>query len=295
MANGQTTAITPYNQKVNDVRGLLEKAKGQIALALPKHMNPDRLLRITLSSCNRNPKLFDCDRMSLIAAVMQSAALGLEPDGALGEAYLIPYGSQVQFQAGYKGLMKLARNSGMVGAIGGNVVRKRDVFDYEEGPEGKLHHVPFKPTVPDDADDLALREGGESMATIAGPMTHAYAWARLKDGTIQKAVMTRAQVLAIRARSQAWGYYVKSKKECPWVTDPEPMWIKTAIKRLMKLCPQSAELAKAIALDSAAEAGLSQDFSDVIDTTATEDKAPPRTPSDLLPTPDDPASDRSGQ
>lgn len=269
--------IVPYNQRVSNVRSLLEKALPQIKLALPKHMNADRLARIALSSCTRNPKLFECDPLTLMAAVLQSAALGLEPDGALGEAYLIPYNGKVQFQVGYRGLMKLARNTGQVGAIGASVVRKRDVFEWGEGPDGAFKHVPFSPPVPDDASDLAAKEGGEELEKLCGPMTHAYAWAKLKDGTAMVKVMTRVEVLAIRGRSQAWQTYITKKYSCPWVTDPAAMWKKTAIKQLAKLMPQSPELARAVSLDSQSEAGLSQDFGDVLDTTAQDAPSGPPT------------------
>ena len=222
---------------------------------------------------------------ALVAAVIQSATLGLEPDGALGEAYLVPYGGKVQFQAGYKGMMKLARQSGAVGAIGANVVRKRDVFEYTEGPEGTLRHVPFALDIPDEADDLALKEGAEDLAKIAGPLTHAYAWAKLKDGTIQRVVLNRIQVLARREKSSGWqAYRAKKISDNPWATSPAAMWQKTAIRELMKLCPQSVELARALKLDAAAESGAPQDFGDVIESTATEGDAPapPRTTGDLL-------------
>ena len=284
--NGQvSTALTPYQKKVGDVRSLLERSKGQIKVALPKHMDGDRMLRITMTSVQKNPRLLDCDPMSLVAAVIQSATLGLEPDGALGEAYLVPYGGKVQFQAGYKGMMKLARQSGAVGAIGANVVRKRDVFEYTEGPEGTLRHVPFALDIPDEADDLALKEGAEDLAKIAGPLTHAYAWAKLKDGTIQRVVLNRIQVLARREKSSGWqAYRAKKISDNPWATSPAAMWQKTAIRELMKLCPQSVELARALKLDAAAESGAPQDFGDVIESTATEGDAPapPRTTGDLL-------------
>lgn len=286
MANGQaSTALTPYQKKVGDVRSLLERSKGQIKVALPKHMDGDRMLRITMTSVQKNPRLLDCDPMSLVAAVIQSATLGLEPDGALGEAYLVPYGGKVQFQAGYKGMMKLARQSGAVGAIGANVVRKRDVFEYTEGPDGTLRHVPFALDIPDEADDLALKEGAEDLAKIAGPLTHAYAWAKLKDGTIQRVVLNRIQVLARREKSSGWqAYRAKKISDNPWATSPAAMWQKTAIRELMKLCPQSVELARALKLDAAAESGAPQDFGDVIESTATEGDAPPapRTTGDLL-------------
>lgn len=49
--------------------------------------------------------------------MMQAAQLGVEPNTPIGQAYLIPYGNQVQFQLGYKGLIDLAYRSGEVQSI----------------------------------------------------------------------------------------------------------------------------------------------------------------------------------
>lgn len=50
--------------------------------------------------------------MSFLAALMNAAQLGLEPNTPLGQAYLIPYKNksvlECQFQIGYKGLIDLA-------------------------------------------------------------------------------------------------------------------------------------------------------------------------------------------
>src|SRR5262245_29341353 len=113
--------MIPAKQKIATVRDLLEKSRAQIALALPRHMSADRMLRVAMTSVQRNPLLLDCTPVSLVGAIIQSSQLGLEPDGELGEAYLIPYRNnkkggqrEVQFQTGYKGLLKLARNSGAI-------------------------------------------------------------------------------------------------------------------------------------------------------------------------------------
>ena len=102
------------NNPTNNIRALLEKSKGQIAMALPKHLNADRIVRVAMTSVQRTPELLKCDPISLVAAVIQSSQLGLEPDGILGHAYLIPFNNtkkgrmEVQFIPGYKGLIDLA-------------------------------------------------------------------------------------------------------------------------------------------------------------------------------------------
>src|SRR6185295_8439349 len=56
--------IVTLKQKLNDVRGLLEKMRDQLVMALPKHFTADRFLRITLTAVQKEPKLLDCYRPS---------------------------------------------------------------------------------------------------------------------------------------------------------------------------------------------------------------------------------------
>jgi recombination protein RecT len=57
---------------------MLEQFKGEIARALPKHLSPDRMVRIALTAFRMNPKLAQTDPRSVFAAVIQSSQLGLE-------------------------------------------------------------------------------------------------------------------------------------------------------------------------------------------------------------------------
>ena len=81
--------------KASDKRGLVrtwfEQALPEIQKAAPKHIDPQRLIRVALTACIQNPKLLDCTRESLMRSLLQAAQLGLEPDGLLGQAYLIPF------------------------------------------------------------------------------------------------------------------------------------------------------------------------------------------------------------
>ena len=67
-----------------------DRFKKQMALALPKSLTADRLTRIVLTEFRKTPALLSCDRESLFGAVLQCAALGLEPGSALGHCYLLP-------------------------------------------------------------------------------------------------------------------------------------------------------------------------------------------------------------
>jgi recombination protein RecT len=63
----QSVALTPFQAKVSSIRTLLDRAKGQIKLALPRHIDPDRLLRIAMTSVQKTPELLDCNPQSLLA------------------------------------------------------------------------------------------------------------------------------------------------------------------------------------------------------------------------------------
>jgi len=68
-----------------------------------------------------------------------------------------------------------------------------------------------------------------------GRVTHVYAVARLKDGGIQREVMTTAEVEKIRKKSRAG-------QSGPWKEHWDEMAKKTVIRRLVKLLPISVDL-----------------------------------------------------
>lgn len=93
----------------------------EIKKALPTVLTPERFTRIALSALNNTPTLQQCTPMSFLAALMNAAQLGLEPNTPLGQAYLIPYKNkgimECQFQIGYKGLIDLAYRNGQMQTI----------------------------------------------------------------------------------------------------------------------------------------------------------------------------------
>lgn len=247
-ANTQQQAVMP--RPVAVFRDLLEKMKPQIKLALPRHVDPDRMLRIVLTTIQRTPKLLECTRESLLGCIVQCAQLGLEPDGMLGHAYLIPFFNgrsnrfECQLIVGYKGLLKLARQSGEISSIVARVVHAKDEFQFEFGLE---------------RDTLVHRPTGDP---DPGALTHAYAIFRLKDGAVHFDVMTVAQINRIRDSSQG---YKRDKASSPWTHHYDEMAKKTVIRRASKMAPASIEdrLQRAAVLDERAEAGLPQDIEEI--------------------------------
>lgn len=217
-----STEVAQQEPKKRTLADLIEMQKPAIAKALPRHMNPERMARIATTVLRQTPALSRCTPESFLGALMTASQLGLEP-GALGEAYFVPYGTVCTFIPGYRGLIKLARQSGLVADIYAEVVRANDSFQVKLGLNRDIQH---------DIVDRVNR----------GDVTDVYAVAKFKDGTSTFVTMTVAEVEAIRTRS-------KAGRNGPWVTDWEAMAKKTAVKQLSKWLPLSAEFNTAAVLD----------------------------------------------
>ncbi|MFZ4440570.1 MAG: recombinase RecT [Syntrophales bacterium] len=244
MAKTEDRALTPQ-AKAQSIRALFNdnRVKGEIMKALPKHMTADKLIRVAMTSIQRNPKLMDCTQQSLLGCIMTSAALGLEPDPFLGQAYFVPYWNtkkncyEAQFMPGYRGYIALARRTGELQSVSSQVVYERDFFTLQYGLTEKLDHIPA------DGD--------------RGDIKGAYVIFRYKDGAYSFDYMTYADIKAIAKRSKT---YDEKKNEWtgPWATDEGEMCKKTVVKRHAKLTPMSVEFSKASALEDRAHMGESQ-------------------------------------
>ena len=233
LASPQNKQLAPFD----NIRGMLEKMKSQIARALPKHVTPERMTRIALTELRKTPKLLDCYPESFCGAIMACSQLGLEPGGSLGQIYLIPYGKEVQAQIGYKGMIELARRSGQIVSLGAHEVHENDVFEFEYGLQEKLRHVP------------SLKNRGQLIAV--------YAVAHFVGGGHQIEVMSKEDVDKIRATS-------KSQNSTPWVKFYNEMAKKTVIRKLFKYLPISIEkLQLAMQLEDAADSG-NQNFKEIL-------------------------------
>jgi recombination protein RecT len=245
------------SNQLTTISALLTKNKNQIQIALPAHMKTDRLIRVAMTEVHKNKDLLACDPYSVCGAVVQAAQLGLEPGGALGHCYLVPYKGKAQLQLGYRGMIDLARRSGAILSISARVVYEKDFFEYEFGLNERLEHKPF--------------EGEDPGAPVKF-----YAVAHIKDGGRQFEVMTFAQVEKVRKKSPG-------ANSAPWREHFEEMAKKTVIRRLFKYLPVSIELQRAVGLDEMAEAGVDQRNSSFIQSMDGEYKSDdPKSPIDVI-------------
>nr|DAM85177.1 MAG TPA: RecT protein [Caudoviricetes sp.] len=227
------------------LKGYLQAMMPEIKKALPTVMTPERFTRIVMTTISTNPALQKCTPQSFLGAVMQAAQLGVEPNTPLGQAYLIPYGNQVQFQLGYKGLIDLAYRSGEVKSLQAHEVYEHDTFEYELGLDPKLKHIP------------ALNNRGNVILY--------YAVIKFKNGGEGFEVMSREDVETFaKSKSKTYG-------RGPWQTDFDEMAKKTVLKRVLKYAPMKTDFIRAVATDETVKSSVAEQMADLPDETVTID------------------------
>ncbi len=240
IANAVQTALTGNTRLLT----ALEQS-----LAKHPHLTPERMTRTALTMVLKNPKLMgmmenQISRVSLSSSLIEAASLGLEPDGRQG--HLVPFGDKITFMPGYAGLIDLATESGEIVSIIPDVVYAQDEFEDRKGSSRELIH--------------RSAEGIED----PGPIVAAYAVAEFKNGRKQWIVIRKRDIEVAKRTSRS-----ARDPNGAWVIHEAAMWMKTAIKRLMKYLPRhkkSAALMAAIEKD------------DMIDTEATAAVTSPEPP-----------------
>lgn len=230
-------AERPAKNPVAAFSGFLDKLKPQLALALPKHMNADRMARLALTAFSASADLQKCTPTSIAAALMTSGQLGLEP-GVNGQGYLLPYFDRrlnahiCTFVPGWKGLVDLVARAGRA-TVWTGVVMPGDHFEYRLGDEPFCRHKP----------------GDE----VEGKWTHVYAIGRVRDAQMPVIeVWTRKKVekhLSTYNKVGGRHYALASDNNF------EMYGRKVALLQVLKYMPQSIELATATKIADMADTG----------------------------------------
>jgi recombination protein RecT len=204
------TAIVQQKRTVSDlING--ERMRQEIARVLPKHLTPERMTRVALTSIMRNPLLMQCTAESITNSMMILSQAGLEPDGRL--AHLIPYWNskkncyECQVIFDYKGLITLALRNGAESCFGDKVCEFDEFSAYVEDGIKKITHKP-------------------NWKGNRGTVVAFYCVCK-RNGEIDYEVMSVDEVEAIRKRSRAGN-------NGPWVTDYDEMGKKCPVRRMSK-------------------------------------------------------------
>lgn len=234
MTTTEVATTRPATPKT--ISGVLQVMIPELARAVPKGMDGDRIARIVQTEIrkSRNAKaagiakqsLDDCTQESFAGALLTSAALGLEP-GVNGECYLIPYRDnrrrvvECQLIIGYQGIVKLFWNHPRAARIDAQWVGSNDEFRYSKGLNPVLEHMP------------APGDRGE-------PVFY-YAIVEVTGAQPLWDVFTADEIKTLRRGKVGSSGDIK---------DPQH-WMerKTALKQVLKLAPKTTRLDSALHLD----------------------------------------------
>lgn len=214
---GQVAA--PSAKKTFEQLVASDNFKSQISAALPKHLTPERFIRVLMTATMKNPQLLECTQESMFKGIFDCAAAGLELDGR--RAHLVPLRNtkkpgaplEANLWLDYKGIAELVMRSGVVSNIHADVICENDIFEYDRG-ELKRHTIDFKKP--------------------RGDMYAAYCIIRMKDGGEKVEVMGKEDIDRIRNGSMG-------KNATPWTQHYNEQAKKTVFKRASKWVPLSPE------------------------------------------------------
>lgn len=166
----------------------------------------------TLKTAQNNPG-------SLRSAILNVAAIGISLNPASAHAYLVPRDGMICLDISYRGLVKLATDTGAIEWAKAVLVYEGDEFKWRGPSEAPLHEADVFAEGRIDADDpLKNLKGG-------------YCIAKLKDGYMVE-VMTAGEIIAVKQSSKA----LKGPWAGKWAGE---MAKKTLVKRAYKSWPQS--------------------------------------------------------
>lgn len=196
---------------------LIEKMEPEFKKALGTAVPSERFTRIAVTAIKADPNLANLDRASLFKAIMQSAQDGLVLDGK--EAAVIPFKGKAQYLPMVAGLIKKMRQHTDFANLSHGIIYSAEVesgaFEYVKGDDEYLNHKP-----------MIFGDRGEPLG--------AYAIVTTKDGQKFRAVLTKQDI----EKRLAVGNNSPAKQQ--W---KEEFWIKTAIKAVYKIAPNSGDQA----------------------------------------------------
>ena len=224
----------PKSVMISNFRPDLESIAPYIQRLLPWKGGMERFVQMTELAVRRNFDLLTCNRNSFLLSLIWCAQKNLEP-GVDDGCWLIPFKGIVTPVPAYKGLIKVAVETGSVLDVQPYLVYEGDKFEYGLGLTPFLNHQPPK---------LGLDRGA---------LIGAYVVFTMPDGSKRFAPpMDRPSIEKIRESSPA---YRGDPKGSIWVKWEEAMFLKTVIKQGFKYIPVKSALRDLLYDDGQIEAG----------------------------------------
>lgn len=237
-------AEQPQGRQLAPYQSAIAKAKDKFAQVAADTVNYDResifamqaLMKtdFAMQTANKNPQ-------SVHLAMINVASTGLTLNPANGYAYLVPRDGAIVLDISYKGLIKIATDTGSIEWARADVVYDSDAFIYK-GPA----------LIPEHIADPFNRDRGEIVGV--------YCIAKTNQGDVLTEVMDRDELEKIRGKSSAYARHKNGQHtpSGPWVEWFVQMAKKAVIKRASKTWPyteQTNRLGEAIEIANTSEGG----------------------------------------
>lgn len=213
MSTGLSVIVNDLSMALVDVKPIL-----------PTHVSYERFVNCAAVAIANNTDLAMADKSSVINSLTMCAKDGLIPDGR--EAALVIFNTKdkatnswvkkAQYMPMIDGVLKRARQSGVIKTIASRVIYKNDKFRAWMDDSGE--HIEYEPNFMD-----------------RGEMIGAFAYATMNDGTVQFEVMNMDDINRVKAAS-------KSSSFGPWVDWLDRMSCKAVTHRLCRRLPNSNEI-----------------------------------------------------
>lgn len=178
-----------------------------------------------ISVANGNPQLRRAQPMSIIGAAMVAATMQLQVVPTLGQAYLIPYGTQCQLQVGYLGILQLCQRSGQFKKILAAPVHEGEYISGDEFDEDYIF-------------DKKQRKSDKVIGYMAK--------FELLNGFTK---VTYWDVDKVKAHASKFSQAFRAGYNSLWKSDFDAMAMKTVLKSILKFAPKSIEMQKAMTFD----------------------------------------------
>jgi recombination protein RecT len=217
----------------NSARSMVAQYAPDFGAVLPSHIKPETWVRIAQGALKKGRKATGAGNKTelevaaqnnpavFLASLLDAARMGLEP--GTEQYYLTPRKVKGRLEilgiVGYQGYIELMYRAGAIASVVAEVVYSGDQFDYQPGLDERPRH-----RIDWDADSR-------------GELRLVYAYAVMKDGATSKVVvLNKAAIAKIKATAQG-----ANTEYSPWNTNPDAMWLKSAVRQLAKWVPTSAE------------------------------------------------------
>lgn len=211
--------ITPMKKIQNGLAAM----QGEFAVALPKHIDPEKFIRICRTAIGKTPELQSCEYQSIIVAASLCAQDGLMPDGR--EAAFVVRNAKVKIDGQTKwvnqcsympmvaGIMKRLKQQGAITSIHCDCVYEEDKFIVSMGDNPHIIHEP---------NPFANR----------GDFRGVYAIFKKDDEVLHREFMSLADIEEVKKSStSAKDKNGKDSPYSPWTKFPDEMRRKTVIRR----------------------------------------------------------------